>query len=108
MGKKKKIIIGAVSALVLCLSFGGGYLLSRNGGIEELLEETGLSKKSTKNKDAKKGDTDMDDGIDADAAGAGGGDAGNGDVSGGMGADGNQRTNFVDDGGASVGGTSPS
>ena len=69
MGKKKKIIIGAVSALVLCLSFGGGYLLSRNGGIEELLEETGLSKKSTKNKDAKKGDTDMDDGIDADAAG---------------------------------------
>ncbi len=50
MGKKKKIIIGVVSALVLCLSFGGGYLLSGNGRIEELLEETGLSKKSTKDR----------------------------------------------------------
>ncbi len=106
MGKKKKIIIGVVSALVLCLSFGGGYLLSGNGRIEELLEETGLSKKSTKDKGAKKGDTDMDDGIDAGAAGAGG-DAGTGSK--GAGADGTQKTNFVDDGGASVGGgTSPS
>ena len=69
MEKKKKIIIGVIAAVVLCLGLGGGYLLSKDGGIDELLEETGLSKNSKKNKDAKKGDASKDDGVDAGAAG---------------------------------------
>ena len=79
MEKKKKIMIGVIAALVLCLSFGGGYLLSKNGGVDELLEETGLTKNSKKNKDSGKGNTDKDDGVDAGAAGAGG-DANSGDA----------------------------
>ena len=109
MEKKKKIMIGVIAALVLCLSFGGGYLLSKNGGVDELLEETGLTKNSKKNKDSGKGNTDKDDGVDAGAAGAGGdansGDAGN---AGGAGNDSTQQTGYVDNGGASVGGRSAS
>jgi hypothetical protein len=106
MNKKRRMIIGVVSALVLCLSFGGGYLLSRNGGIDELLEETGLSKKSRKDEEDKKSDADKDDGFDAGAAGALG-NAENGGVNG-AGADGIQKTDYVDNGGANVGGTSQS
>ena len=109
MEKKRKIIIGVIAAVVLCLGLGGGYLLSKDGGIDELMEETGLSKSSKKNKDAKKGDASKDDGVDAGAAGAKG-DANSGDAgdAGNAGNGGNQKTDYVDNGGASVGGTSAS
>ena len=42
MKDKKKIIIGGIVVLMLCIGIGCGYLVSRNGGIEELLE-SGLS-----------------------------------------------------------------
>lgn len=103
MKDKKKIIIGGIVVLVLCIGIGCGYLVSKNGGIEELLDGTLLSE--SLDKDSKDGDSELEDGLDADAAGAGGaGDAGDAGATG----NGTTKTGYVDNGGAQVSGTSAS
>ncbi len=100
MKDKKKIIIGGIVVLVLCIGIGCGYLVSRNGGIEELLDGTPLSE--ILDKDSKDDDSELEDGLDADAAGAGGaGDAG-------AAGNGTTKTGYVDNGGSQVSGTSAS
>lgn len=101
---KKRIIIGVVAAAVLGTGFGSGYLIARNGGVDEFIEDTILSKndkKSDKNKD--KNSKKKDDKVDANSAGAKKDGAGNAGSAGNM-----TKTGYVDNGGASVGGTSAS
>lgn len=99
---KKRIIIGGVASAMLCTGFGSGYLIARNGGVDEFIEDTILSKSDKsldKNKD--KNSKNKDNKVDAGSAGAkkdgaaGAGNAGN-----------TTKTGYVDNGGASVGGTS--
>ncbi len=98
----KRILIGVVSAAVLCAGFGSGYLIAEKGGVDEFLEETILSKddkKSDKNKTSSS--KKKNDKTNAEAAGS--------KKNGAAGAGGStQKTGYVDNGGASVGGTSAS
>lgn len=76
---RKKLIAGGITALSLCVGCGGGYLLSKNGGVDEFLEDTIFnldsdkdSQTSKNNKDSKDSTKDSKtDGVDAGAAGAG-------------------------------------
>ena len=101
----KRILIGVVSAAVLCAGFGSGYLIAEKGGVDEFLEDTILSKDDKKedkdNKNKNDNSKKKDDKTDAGSAGNKKNDA--------AGAGSNTtKTNYVDNGGANVGGTSAS
>ncbi len=99
MKTRTKVIAGVAVAALACGVGTGAYLITKNGGIEKLLEDSPLADLADKvkgdNIDAGSAGNAEDD-ADAGAAGAAGAD---GDV---------QKTGYVDNGGAQVGGTSAS
>ena len=102
MKTRTKVIAGVAVAALACGVGTGAYFIIRNGGIEELLEDSPLADLVDKVKgddiDAgSAGNTEKD--TDAGAAGAAGAAGTDGAV---------QKTGYVDNGGAQVGGTSAS
>lgn len=102
MKTRTKVIAGVALAALACGVGTGAYLISKNGGIEELLEDSPLADLADKIKgddvDAGSAGNQDKDGADG-ASGAGGASGTDGAV---------QQTGYVDNGGAQVGGTSAS
>lgn len=102
MKTRTKVIAGVAVAALACGVGTGAYLISKNGGIEELLEDSPLADLADKIKgddvDAGSAGNQDKDGADG-ASGAGGASGTDGAV---------QQTGYVDNGGAQVGGTSAS
>lgn len=102
MKTRTKVIAGVAVAALACGVGTGAYLITKNGGIEELLEDSPLADLADKIKgddvDAGSAGNQDKDGADG-ASGAGGGSGTDGAV---------QQTGYVDNGGAQVGGTSAS
>ncbi len=99
MNKKKKIVIAVVIILVLCVALGAGILLSKNDDAGKLVDNTGLSTKV--DKESKEDKKDSKDNADKDADKTD-------DKKDEKDKKGNEAKNngFVDNGGASVSGTS--
>lgn len=114
MERKKKLMAGGVTALAVCVGFGGGYSLSKNGGVEELLEETFLGSDSEKNEnDNEQNQNGKNNSKLADAGQAGISKTGTGGskaagAAGAGGANGTSKSDYVDNGGAKANGTSAS
>lgn len=102
MKTRTKVIAGVAVAALACGVGTGAYLITKNGGIEELLEDSPLADLADKIKgddvDAGSAGNQDKDGADG-ASGAGGASGTDGAV---------QQTGYVDNGGAQVGGTSAS
>ena len=102
MKTRTKVIAGVAVAALACGVGTGAYLITKNGGIEELLEDSPLVDLADKIKgddvDAGSAGNQDKDGADG-ASGAGGASGTDGAV---------QQTGYVDNGGAQVGGTSAS
>lgn len=102
MKTRTKVIAGVAVAALACGVGTGAYLITKNGGIEELLEDSPLADLADKIKgddvDAGSAGNQDKDGADG-ASGAGGASGTDGAV---------QQTGYVDNGGAQVGGASAS
>lgn len=102
MKTRTKVIAGVAVAALACGVGTGAYLITKNGGIEELLEDSPLADLADKIKgddvDAGSAGNQDEDGADG-ASGAGGASGTDSAV---------QQTGYVDNGGAQVGGTSAS